>query len=68
MAGLMNTVSRLAGTAGSVSRRRGTRTPTAGGGMGRRRSGMGAGMGSPATRGSAAGAAGGLLSRFLKRR
>ena len=67
MAGLMNTVSRLAGTAGSVSRRRGTGTPAAGG-MSRRRSGMGAGTGSPTARGSAAGAAGGLLSRFMKRR
>jgi hypothetical protein len=63
MAGLMNTVSRLAGTAGSVSRRRGTGTPAAGG-MGRRRTGMG----NSSTKGAAAGAAGGMLSRFMKRR
>lgn len=61
MAGLMNTVSRLAGTAGSVSKRRGTGTAGAGG-MGRRGGGM-------APRGGGkAGMAGGLLSRFMKRR
>jgi hypothetical protein len=63
MAGLMNTVSRLAGTAGSVSRRRGTGTPAGGTGGMRRR---GTGMGSPA--GGKAGMASGLLSRFTKRR
>ena len=62
MAGLMNTVARLAGTAGGVSRRRATGTP-ASGGVGRRST-----MGAPATRGTAAGTAGGLLSRFLRRR
>ena len=63
MAGLMSTISRLAGTAQGVSRRRGTGAPAAGG-MGRRRTGVGG----PTTRGTAAGAAGGLLSRFMKRR
>ena len=66
MAGIMNTVSRLAGTAGSVSRRRGTGTPV-GGGMARRRPGM-SGMTGTRTPGTTAGAAGGMLSRFLKRR
>lgn len=63
MAGLMNTVSRLAGTAGSVSRRRGTGT-SMGGAAGTRR--RGTGMGTPA--GGKAGMASGLLGRFMKRR
>lgn len=58
MAGLLNTVTRLAGGA---ARGRGG----AGGGMGRR----GAGMSAPATRGTAGGGmAGGLLRRFLRGR
>jgi hypothetical protein len=63
MAGLMNTVSRLAGAASSVSRRRSTGTPGAGG-MGRRRTGTAG----PTSGGTTAGAASGLLSRFMKRR
>lgn len=63
MAGLMNTVSRLAGTAGSVSRRRSTGTTGAAmGGTSRRR-----GVGTAAT-GGRAGMAAGLLGRFRKRR
>jgi hypothetical protein len=61
MAGLMNTVSRLAGTAGSVSKRRSAGTPAAGGTRG-------TGMGGPTTRGTSGGMAGGLLSKFLRRR
>ncbi len=63
MAGLMNTVSRLAGSAGGVSRRRGTGAPGAAMGRTPRRRGTGA----PAA-GGRAGMAGGLLSRFMKRR
>lgn len=63
MAGLMSTVSRLAGSAGSVSRRRGAGSPMGGAGMGRRR---GAGTGAPT--GGRAGMAAGLLGRFMKRR